>query len=238
MPLEKKPQNDSLIEYINTKNNYPVFLECAELTTDPYWIQIFQECSKGKFPKGSGIDAIGSTIYFKNKINNKNFITYKVSNDPEQVFNDLKKIFLSKLNIKSNKDRENTQDEIVDICKDLQESYNGQWQQIKKKKIKDPIIRRFILDLKERYNLENKETAQVAQIIKLGFLFNWITNDQVIYENQQIIDITSLHYIEEDRIFTLDEPDVDYKREYKPKLNNLGNLWLKHLKKPKNVYLL
>ena len=86
--------------------------------------------------------------------------------------------------------------------------------------------------------LDDKETAEVAQIIKLGFLFNWIPNDKVVYEDQAILDIKTLHFDPEDRSFELDEPNIEYKREYKPKLQKLSALWEKYLEKPRNRYLL
>lgn len=217
-----------LIKNEMTKYKYPIFLDCKNFTIDTFWLQIFDDCSKGKFPKGSGIDSKGINIYFKNS---KKYISYKIKSNPEQIYKDLKKLFLEQLNIKSQKDREIIKNEINDICQDYHENCNDKWNQIRKKKVKDPIIRRYILDLKKEYNLENKETLHLSQIIKLGFLFNWITNDKVVYEDQRILDITSLQYIEEDNIFELTEPDVDYKREFKIKKIKLYNFWDKFVNK-------
>jgi len=214
---------------------YPIFNECAEFTLDPFWTQLFDECAKGKFPKGSSIDQnSGMTIYFKTKTDTVSYNMKEKS--PEQIFSDLKQHFQVYLKLKSVRDNQEIQEELDDICKDLQEIFTSSWQNIRKKKIKDPIIRSFILDLKERYDLNDKETCQLAKIIKLGFLFNWIENDNVIYENQQIIDITTLTFDSEERVFTLEEPDIKHKREYKPKCTKLSKLWAKHLEKPKNTY--
>ncbi len=223
----------------NKKRPHPIFSECAQFTLDPYWRQVFEECSRGKFPRGSGIDSEGRVVYFRNRApNTKNYVSYRIKESPEQVFKDIKKLFQEQLNFKSNKDRQEIRAELDDICKDLQESFTGTWQKIKRKKIKDPIIRRYILDLKEEHDLTDKETAEVAQIIKLGFLFNWIPNEQVIYHDQRILDIKTVHFDPEDRTFILDEPKTLYKREYKPKLLKLSTLWDKHLEKPKNKYVL
>lgn len=177
-------------------------------------------------------------VYFRGKTPNREYTSYTLSDEPEQIFKDLKKFFQNELNLRSKQDRSNIRAEIDDICKNLQETYNGSWQKIKRKKLRDPIIRKYILDLKHMYDLTDKEATEVAQIIKLGFLFNWISNDQVIYNDQHISDITSLHFDPKKRHFKLDEPDVLYKREYKPKIQKLSTLWSKHLKAPKNRYLL
>ena len=214
---------------------YQLFFECSQYTLDPYWQQVFEECSRGKFPKGSGINVDRTIIRFNR---DNNYFTYKLKKSPEQVFQDLKKLFQEQLNLKSNQDRQEIRDELDDICRNLQETFTGSWQKIKRKKIKDPIIRRYILDLKEKYDLNDKETAEVSQIIKLGFLFNWIANDKVKYKNQLILNITILHFNKKDRSFELEEPDVNYKREYKPKRIRLSSLWMKHLGQPKNRYVL
>jgi len=214
---------------------FPIFAECAEFTLDPFWTQVFDECSKGKFPKGCSIDQnTGHTIYFKTKTDT---VSYNMRDkDPEHVFSDLKQYFQVYLKLKSEIDNKETQEELDGICRDLQEVFTSSWQNIRRKKIKDPIIRSYILDLKERYNLTDKETCQLAKLIKLGFLFNWIENDDVVYENQQIIDITTLSFDSEERVFTLEEPDIKHKREYKPKCTKLSRLWIKHLENPLNTY--
>lgn len=218
---------------------HPILEECSQLTLDPYWRQVFEECALGKFPRGCGIDSAGKVLYFKPKGGtNRNYLSYRLKDDPEQVFLDLKKIFHTELNLKSKQDRQDLRDELDDLCKDIQETYAETWPKIKRKKIKDPIVRRYILDLKEAYELDDKETAEVAQIIKMGFLFNWIPNENVIYQDRRILDIKNLHFDPEERTFELDEPDIDYVREYKPKLTKLSGLWQKHTKQKRNSYLL
>lgn len=242
----KQPVSDTLEPHSapSKKIVHPIFSDCAQFTLDPYWQQVFEECARGKFPRGSGIDSEGKVIYFRNKAtannanNNRNYVSYRLKKNPEQIFKDLKMLFQNELKFKSNQDRKDIRAELDDICKDLQESYAGTWQQIKRKKIKDPIIRRYILDLKETYNLTDRETADVAQLIRLGFSFNWISNEEVVYEDHHILNIHTLQFDPDERIFELEEPDTLYKREYKPKILKLSNLWGKHLEHPKNRYAL
>lgn len=220
---------------------HPIFMECSELTLDPYWKQIFEECAKGKFPTGSSIDNTGSTIYIKTqktKGNSRSFLTYKLSDNVETIFVDLKEMFQKHLLHKSKQDRLLIAEEIQDICRDLREVYNGDWKDIRKKNIKEPIIRRFILSLQEKYSLSIRETEDLTNTLDLGFSFNWIPNDAVVYKDQEIKEITILHFCEKTRTFQLEETEKAIKREYKPKVHKLSDLWDKHLKKPKNTYSL
>jgi len=239
MVQTKNTENEKPTVQTTKKVLHPILYECSELTFDPYWKQVFEECAYGKFPRGSGIDSTGNVLYFKKKGGNtRNYISYRLKKDVELVFLDLKNMFHEHLSLKSTQDRQDLRSELDELCKDLQESFTGTWPNIKRKKIKDPIIRKYILDLKDLYSLTNKETAEVAEIIKLGFLFNWIPNENVIYKDRQILDIKNLKFDEEERTFDLEEPDIDYKREYKPKLMKLSTLWKKHLLISKNSYLL
>lgn len=220
---------------------YPIFIECSELTLDPYWKQIFEDCSRGKFPSGSSIDSTGQIIYFKtqkSKVNSRNYITYRIGDSAEQVYLDVKQLFQKHLLHKSKQDRMRSSDEVRDIRAELEKLYKGDWSDIRKKKIKDPIIRRFTLSIKDKYQLNNHETEGLYDVLKIGFLFNRIPNDSIVYNDQEIKDITILKFLTDTRTFILDEPEKPTKREYKPKTHKLSELWDKHLLKPKNSYSL
>ena len=211
--------------------SYTLFAQAAQYTLDLFWQQVFEECSRGKFPRGVGMDTTATTIFFRK--NGKNLISYKLNQTPEQTCTDLKKLFQEQLGLSSIRDKEEIRAQVDDICTSLQESFNGSWQQIRRKKIKDPIIRRFILDLKAAHGLSDAETMSVAQIIRIGFLFNWILASDIIYENQQILEIQSLHFDPDTRLFTVDAPHTNFKREYKPKMIKLSSLWTRYLDAPR-----
>jgi len=239
--VQRKKSNPKspLLEENTKKILYPILNEASEYTLDPYWKQVFQDCSRGKFPRGCSIDNVGETIYFKKMIGNvQQMVSYKLNKTSEQIFKDLKKMFQEILILKSNRDKQKIKEEFDDICRDLQETFTGGWQNIKRKKVKDPIVRKFILELKEIYELDDKQTSELAQLLKLGFLFNWIDNDDVIYEDQKIVGIKTLHFDPDEKSFQLEEPGFFLKREYKPKVNKLSVLWEKHLEQPKNRYIL
>jgi len=136
---------------------------------------------------------------------------------------------LSRDRLRSDKDRKDIRDELDGTRQTIQELFAGDWIQIRRKKLKDPIIRSFILDIKEKYNLTLLETENVYKIIRLGFMFNWIPNNAVVYEDQKILDITSLHFNPKTREFELEEKSQKYKRTYKPKKVKLSSLWAKYI---------
>ena len=208
---------------IDKNNVLKILMECSNLTLDAYWKQVFEECSKGKFPKGCRLAPDNMTVYFMNGA------SYTMKNCPETDYLELKKMFQEHINLRSDKDRKDIRDELDGTRQTIQELFAGDWIQIRRKKLKDPIIRSFILDIKEKYNLTLLETENVYKIIRLGFMFNWIPNNAVVYEDQKILDITSLHFNPKTREFELEEKSQKYKRTYKPKKVKLSSLWAKYI---------
>lgn len=209
-------------DLISKKILHPKFLECAKLTNDPYWIQVFEDCSRGRFPKGSCMDSTNTSVYIKNvKINQ----SYKLTGIIPQDFLALKKLFREILHLGSVQDRKEITNEIDGLKDRISLTYNKEWKDIRKKNIKDYIIRTFILDLKKEFNLTHEKTTQLSRLIKLGFLFNWINNENVVYENKNILEIKNLIFDESLNQFDIEVDNTISKREYKPKLLKLSGIW-------------
>jgi len=219
---------------------FPIFLECLNFTLDPYWRQVFEDLSKGKFPKGSGTDSSGKTIYFKNT-NER----YKLETQPELLFKQLKELFQTKLGMRSKKDRSNIHDEIELLKENLELLYTGTWASIRKKSIKDALIRNFVLELKELYSLDITQTAQLKELLQIGFLFNWILPESVVYDDKQISEIKGLVYDETTKKFELDFSETPeentkkvkkIKRDFMPIYGKLSTLWKKNWESTRNKY--
>jgi hypothetical protein len=139
----------------NKKVLFPLLLECSKLTQDPYWQQVFEDCSRGRFPRGSGIDTSlngnktvtpGGSIYVKNS---KVCQWYKLTLQPEQDFLELKALFQDVLHLGSSADRKEIKNEIDILKKAIDLNYNGDWKDIRKKNIRESIIKSYILELKK-----------------------------------------------------------------------------------------
>lgn len=205
-----------------------LFLKASNFTLDPYWIQVFQDASKHKFPKGCSIDSQQKQFYIKKgKFNT----IIKLETDPQLLFCQVKKCFQEKLDVKSNLDNMLSIVESDTLSTNFQETLTKDWANIKQKKIKESFIRKYILELKEYYFLTPEETKNLTIIIKIGFSFNWITNENVVYSKNRILQIKNLYYDSETRLFDIDKPIIKVKREYKPKKNKMSVLWKKFLEK-------
>lgn len=220
---------------------FPIFLECLSYTLDPYWQQVFEDCSRGKFPKGSGIDSSGNSVFFKSQTNNAQ--SFKLEKEPELLFKQLKELFNTKLGMRSKKDRSNICEEIEVLKEQLELLYTGTWTSIRKKSIKDALIRNFVLELKELYSLDSTQTSQLKELLQIGFLFNWILPESVVYDDKKISEIKGLVYDESIKKFELDfdsnEKDnkkKKIKREFMSSSGKLSNLWKKNWESTRNKY--
>jgi hypothetical protein len=205
---------------------FPQFAEYLDFTVDPYWCKIFENCSKGKFPKRSGFDEtrgdFGSVW-----LRDKEMHWYRLLGESETDYLELKKLFKDYLKLKSIQDRSETRDQFNRLKKELDKSYTGDWKNIKRKNIRDSLIRQYILRLKGEYDLAVNDTIKLSKEIRQCILFGWITPDHIEYsgETRRIENITSLKY--EDDVFIVEKAKTKCKREYTETKNSLAALWKK-----------
>lgn len=82
---------------------------------------------------------------------------------------------------------ENTKNTIEKNCKQ-------DWNNIKKKNIKNIIIENFIIRMKKKYELNNTQSKKLLSIIKVGFIFKNISSSNINYNNGKIISIEGINF--------------------------------------------
>lgn len=71
---------------------------------------------------------------------------------------------------------------------------DGKWLNIKRRRTKDIIIEKFILQMKTQHNLSLKQTKLVLTIITIAILFKSITNNDIEYNNDTITSISGINF--------------------------------------------
>lgn len=173
---------------------YPIFLDCCVNIKNDVWKQIFEDLAYGICPYKCFINK----GYLCCNIKNKNFI-YKITNkkDPAIVYEEIKKLFDEKLNILG-EDR---------LTKDIEdECINkiNKWSKIKKKNIREFMINRFLVDTKDKYNIDNSDIKKLKKNIILGMMFKTISTDDIIIENGHISKINNISFEKNKIIFEKD----------------------------------
>jgi len=169
---------------------FSIFLECAEWTLDPYWKDIFKQCSTGKFPKGLRMMKDGSLVVFYGKTKD---IIY-LNDDPKTIFQIMIKIFKEKLGLMSDRDVKKQHDEITELKETLKEGFSGTWKQIKPKNTRNTLLLNFVIDCQKIHNLSQKTSERLISVIHAGFIFKSITSDDIDYSDGIIHNIKGLTF--------------------------------------------
>lgn len=192
---------------------YPIFYECSQYTLDEYWINVLQNCSNGKFPKGLSV-INGKTM--KITVNKKNEMI-DINEDPMEMFKICMNIFKNKLGMTSMRDHKLLSEEFKKI-KEIKNP-NKTWDSLKKiKSNRDTCIYNFVLQLQNKHNFVNEEAIYICKLIKCGLLFKNIQNKHIIINNGKIQDITILR--KKNNSFFIDSPINIKIKKYKTSIEN------------------
>jgi len=219
---------------------FPIFLECAQLTTDPFWISFFTSASYGKFPRG---------FLYKD-----GYITYKKGNKMQQLeipsspiealpvcmtfFSSMAGIMSQMDQVKARQDYDNTSMEFPSL-------HNCTWMDIKKKKIKEMLINIYVDDLVQQYHLNDDQKNKVKSLINVGFILEYFSPQNIQFTNGRIQNIIGLEYNSSDKTFYInnaylsklpdqrkkkrDDESSEKKKVKDKKAPSFLRLWVKYL---------
>ena len=164
---------------------YPYLLECCNYTNDAYWKSIFSNLSCGVPPNGVYIHKDYLVCNYKDKS-----FSYKLQNkNSEELFNEIYTLFKTNLQMISRDDILQKQNIIDNLNKKI--VYNN-WSDIKRKNTKDLLLEDFVLDMKNKHNLDYKYARDLLNIINIGITFKYINCKDIIMENGAVQRITCL----------------------------------------------
>lgn len=160
---------------------YPIFLECCQFTDDKFWENIFEDLAYGKTPYGTYISKDFLCCSYKKKE-----FSYKIEKKlPKDVYNDVYDLLTNKLGLLSPLEKSKKRKIFKEIEEDIAESRKN-WNDIKKKNIKELLIELYVTRMKHRYSLTLKQARYLLSIIFVGMIFKVITNKDIQYENGKI----------------------------------------------------
>lgn len=204
LPWKKKTKVD-MIGKRKKKNArsviHPIFEKCSSLTDDKFWVSVFQNCARNKFPR---------YFYFKN-----NLLTYRkgnkinrleVSKSPPTAYIEIWKFFQNQAGILSTTDRKRRQKE--EEQKMLEKTINLEdmsWKDVKTDKLKELLITEFIDNICHDMEFNLEEKADLTTTVKKGFMMKYFTSSNIYMEEGKIIEISGLYYDEEADRYEIEE---------------------------------
>jgi hypothetical protein len=209
---------------------YPVFLECCQFSEDKFWESIFEDLAYGKPPYGTYISKGSICCNHKNKE-----FSYKIERkNPQNIHDDLYKLFTEKLGISSHRQKQKRRIDFHQIEKEIKDS-RQKWSDIRKKNVKDLLIERYVIKLREKHSLSIKSAKYLLSIISLALVFKIISSKDIIYENEEIKDIEGID-IDGENIFLKhemfkDEGEIPLSQEGTTTITKkMSDNWEKYLK--------
>lgn len=169
---------------------YPIFLECCQYTSDIFWENVFEDLSYGKTPYGTYITKDFLCCNYKDKE-----FSYKIekNKDPEVLYNDIFSLLSKKLGLLSQRDKIKKKIDFYNIEEDIKEG-RKKWSNIRKKNIKDLLIEKYVIDMKNKHSLSVKQAKYLLSIIFIAMVFKVITVKDIQYENGKINHIDGIEF--------------------------------------------
>jgi len=196
---------------------HPIFEKCIALTEDPFWISIFNDCSRGKFPRGFNFKN-NILLYKKGNKVTKAEITDSIS----EVFFTTMEFFRISGGIMSVSDRQKMKEnEEKKLLEKLETKKEYSWKEIKTEKIKEILINEFINKLAKNLDFNEEEKKDLTTTVKKGFLLKYFNSNNVKMSGFQIVEIEGLIYNEENNEYEIDSNYMN-ERKTKKEITTLG----------------
>lgn len=178
---------------------YPVFTLCLKHIKDDFWKNFFSDLSYGKHPKCIYIN--NNTIFSSNKKRNFSFAIPKYNTHKSDDYNiDSKKIYIDLKNLLLDNTPLCSPIDIAEKKEKLKNSFDEEitnetsWNEIKKKNVRDIFIIKYVIRMKEEYNLNWDKARNLYSIIQLAFIYKTHTSKDILFMNKQIEEIQDIIY--------------------------------------------
>jgi len=205
---------------------YPIFFECCEFAPNNFWKNIFEDLAYGKTPYGTYINKDFLCCSYKGK----EFI-YKIERkNPVVIYNDIYKLLKNKMGVLSNKEKINKRNNFYDTESKIKE-HRLEWSKIRKKNIKDLLLERYVVEMKNKYNLSIKQAKYLNSKIFIGLTFKIITPKDIIYEDFKIKKIKGIEFVNKKIILKMNiyKNKLGISNEIEQKKIHMSDNWNKYL---------
>jgi len=212
---------------------YPFFLECCQFAEDTFWESIFEDLSYGDTPYGTYINKGFLCCSYKGKE-----FSYKIERkDPEIMYNDIYELLTKKVGILSQKEKLKKRLDFHKVEKTIRTS-REKWSDIRKKNIKDLLLERYVIDMRQKHSLSIKQAKYLLSVVTIAIAFKVITSKDITYENDKIIHINGVDISEGNISLKRNIYNVDYVKPHETNsqklLSDNWEKYLKHLRKNKD----
>ena len=200
---------------------YPIFLECCQYTNDIFWENIFENLAYGKPPYGSYISKNFLCCSYEQKEFN-----YKIEKkDSKTVYEEVFSLLTNRLGIFSHQEK----------VKKINDIKN--WNDIKKKNVKELLIELYVSRMRTKYSLSIKQARYLLSTILIAMVFKVITVNDIDYSDGRINKIDGINFAKKQVIITrnLWNMNLNFTSSIFVDEKFMANNWEKYLEKLRKI---
>ena len=206
MPWTKKTSSSSKTKTTRGRRKkaekkviHPIFEQCSEISEDAYWVSIFRDCARGKFPRGFSYKNSLMTFRRGNKT-----VRTEITSSPHETLSICISFFKSSAGLMSNEDRERLQKEQEEkLLKSLDVS-NLEWKDIRTHRVKEVLLTDYITQLSKFKNFTPDEKKELITTVKSGFMLGYLSSKQILMKDGKIDQIEGINYDDSTRKYFID----------------------------------
>lgn len=196
---------------INRSVIFPVFEGIKKYETSNFWINLMTRFSKNMLHKD--FKFLNNVLYYKattKKHRDEIFL------DPEDLENTHKifKEFMRKKGFLSQEEKEDI-NKIVELDNNKERTVIECWKDVAKNQ--DYYIREFIIDMKDKLELNLEEQSNLESNIRIGISSEFFNNDNIVIEDEKISKIDNLIWDKKKRKFSIKTEGVKIKKKTEKK---------------------
>jgi hypothetical protein len=170
---------------------FPFLLKCCDLAQEQFWKNVFEDLAYGKAPYGAFISKGFLSCTYKGRA-----FSYKlVEKETEILYREIYKLLAEKLGILSTSEQNQKRLLFEELEKNIREN-SEEWGKIRKKNIKDLILEKYVVNMKQKYNLSIIQARKLMAVIYLATQFKKLTSKDIEYSNGEIISINGITFRE------------------------------------------
>jgi len=194
---------------------HEIFEKCADLTNDQYWITVFNNCARDKFPRGFFYKNGLMTHRRGNKINR-----VSIPNSAPEASSVCMSFFKTAAGLMSTADRMRLRREEEQRILENTTNRELTWKDIKTEKLKELLIMEFVDDISKRLRMNDEDKKELITTVKSGFMLKCFTSKNIKMKDGRIISIDGLVYDKKTNTYDID-PHLITKKNNK-KIVGLG----------------
>jgi hypothetical protein len=173
---------------------YPRLLELSLRQENSFWSTIFENLAYGKSPYGCYVTN-SNFLVGKNKGSPFTYDLNATDKSLDTLNSEIKYVLTTNLNLMSKGDKVLKIDNFNRLRqKEIQHFRSQQWQDIRRKSIRDILLEMFVVKLSKIHSLSFSSTQRLISSLIIAFMFKRISNENVKVENFEIVDIKGLTF--------------------------------------------